>query len=526
MADISDQIITAIGKFSLAIHSSYVGNLTEIRYHDSARPTDVPRLLYPTGTFAAAVWQPGDDIRLVSVGKERKELFWGAVSEALDMDAFATPEDATLELPLQKLEPDVRTLLGGGKIFLHWCPIPKRLPFRITLPWNDNVPYCTTLDERRHLVMVEDAHIMTYNIRDGSLNVVRETYLRLRAWAQDNGLLGHQFGLLSVDCLLWKVKHQYTTTAEKYAEMPNANLSKIVEAILRKPNSFGKDGVAYDVQTSSGVHLATDLTIDGVFAIKEAQDSSAQTRHHLISGQLATEPSGYDVFLKRYPIYLTVSLECWSTSKPSRRQIIETELPTAIKLLAEKIRDSNMHTLRIWPTPISEGGGGNYVLGVAARFGEEKVVQSEVLASAVAAEPHLFYNRAEAIITLAAYTRAEFPQAYPAPGPQRVYTSAAAPLAGPGHRLETSETSRFRPASSALARLRHDPRHASTDYEVGYQDRFDEDGVLKWISLEDWGGKETEDEDFIPMHRIRQVKRTSDGRVVWCRDRRIDLLHQ
>jgi uncharacterized protein (UPF0248 family) len=82
-----------------------------------------------------------------------------------------------------------------------------------------------------------------------------------------------------------------------------------------------------------------------------------------------------------------------------------------------------------------------------------------------------------------------------------------------------STGNKFPPASQVLSRLRWDPAHASYDYEVGYLDRFE---GLMWLPLEQWG-KETEDEEFIPEHRIRIFRRIgkgSTGAVVWDRELR------
>jgi uncharacterized protein (UPF0248 family) len=45
---------------------------------------------------------------------------------------------------------------------------------------------------------------------------------------------------------------------------------------------------------------------------------------------------------------------------------------------------------------------------------------------------------------------------------------------------------------------------------------------LMWVPLELWG-KATEDEDFIPEHRIRVLRRVG-GSVVWDREGRVCTL--
>lgn len=61
--------------------------------------------------------------------------------------------------------------------------------------------------------------------------------------------------------------------------------------------------------------------------------------------------------------------------------------------------------------------------------------------------------------------------------------------------------------------------HRSVLYKVGYRDRFLED--LQWLPLEQWG-KATEDEDFIPLSRVYQLRRCDNEGVVWDRTAKID----
>ncbi|KAF2007966.1 hypothetical protein P154DRAFT_479352 [Amniculicola lignicola CBS 123094] len=81
-------------------------------------------------------------------------------------------------------------------------------------------------------------------------------------------------------------------------------------------------------------------------------------------------------------------------------------------------------------------------------------------------------------------------------------------------------TTKLRPASDILNRLRWDPALSPGDYIVGYEDRF---LGVKETSLERWKTEQTDDE-FIPQHRIMYFKRRGDGVVVWERKTRIDKI--
>ncbi|KAF2723063.1 hypothetical protein K431DRAFT_283229 [Polychaeton citri CBS 116435] len=82
---------------------------------------------------------------------------------------------------------------------------------------------------------------------------------------------------------------------------------------------------------------------------------------------------------------------------------------------------------------------------------------------------------------------------------------------------------RLRTAQDVLDRLRWDPSIKLDEYRVGYLERFEgikEMPVAQWV-------RETTEEEFIPQHRIKFVKRVvGDGQqeVVWDRDERVDKL--
>ncbi|KAI1767304.1 hypothetical protein GGR53DRAFT_527181 [Hypoxylon sp. FL1150] len=83
---------------------------------------------------------------------------------------------------------------------------------------------------------------------------------------------------------------------------------------------------------------------------------------------------------------------------------------------------------------------------------------------------------------------------------------------------EPASTTKLRPASDVLNRLRWDQAIDSSDYIVGYEDRFS--GVIE-RSVNSWKS-ETTHEEFIPEHRILYFKRKSDGLVVWDKGARRD----
>jgi uncharacterized protein (UPF0248 family) len=83
-------------------------------------------------------------------------------------------------------------------------------------------------------------------------------------------------------------------------------------------------------------------------------------------------------------------------------------------------------------------------------------------------------------------------------------------------------SSKLRPASDVLHRLRWDPNLDPNDYIIGYEDRF---LGARETGLEKWKTEQTDDE-FIPQHRILYFKKKGGddgkGELVWERVTRID----
>jgi uncharacterized protein (UPF0248 family) len=86
--------------------------------------------------------------------------------------------------------------------------------------------------------------------------------------------------------------------------------------------------------------------------------------------------------------------------------------------------------------------------------------------------------------------------------------------------LRADKTKKFRTAADAINRIRWDPQLDSSDFLVGYEDRFIGPQEKE---LDAWKGEQT-DEEFIPQHRILYFKRKSDGKLVWDRRTRWDEL--
>jgi len=99
-------------------------------------------------------------------------------------------------------------------------------------------------------------------------------------------------------------------------------------------------------------------------------------------------------------------------------------------------------------------------------------------------------------------------------------TRAGNSVAAATARRSPSPNKKLTPASAILNRLKWDDAFDSRDYVVVYEDRH---AGLMESPVESWTTESTE-ETFIPMHRVRAVKKKSTGMVMWHREERIDLI--
>ena len=104
--------------------------------------------------------------------------------------------------------------------------------------------------------------------------------------------------------------------------------------------------------------------------------------------------------------------------------------------------------------------------------------------------------------------------------PHRPGARANAPFPRQQSPSHATVPGKFRTATDVMNRLRWDASMDSSDYIIGYEDRFT---GTRERRLELWKTEQT-DEEFIPQHRILYFKRRSDNVIVWERRTRTDDL--
>lgn len=117
----------------------------------------------------------------------------------------------------------------------------------------------------------------------------------------------------------------------------------------------------------------------------------------------------------------------------------------------------------------------------------------------------------------------EYDEGAATPATPRSRTGTSATTASVPHRAAKPSFAglgKFRSATDVLNRLRWDAAMDSSDFVVGYDDRF---AGAQEKALDKWKSDFTH-EEFIPQHRILYFKRRSDGVKVWERSTRTDSI--
>jgi uncharacterized protein (UPF0248 family) len=232
----------------------------------------------------------------------------------------------------------------------------------------------------------------------------------------------------------------------------------------------------------------------------------------------------YQKFCERYSARILITAECWV---PKRRESFHSDLMNEISHLPERSQKNgcNLKSFRIWPHAFRPSNDEwIYVVGVKLPQSPNSSPSRSARARTSSETMGKQYLTLDATVGTSAIRVCSAQEAKALPQRYSMTTFAHERASVDTHPIlpisQTQSTgNKFPPASQALSRLRWDPAHSSFDYEIGYLDRFE---GLMWLPLEQWG-KETEDEEFIPEHRIRVFRRIDKGRtgvVVWDREKR------
>lgn len=453
------------------------------------------RYLFSVGAYAVGLWQPGDEVHLVCLTDNGNNTFWEYIAEKLGRDDLPR-SDCIVSEPHSR-----------NHIWLHYCSLPARFDL-ITLQAYGFLKYAAPefvpQMSRNNLLSLQDTwHLI--NRLGNNIDTFRNDYQTLRSWAEAAGIFSQSFSMLDAESLLWMVFWVRSTPDKR---------NSAVQSFMERYNDPAS---VQNVLTPTGrtaynppLHETADDAIIIACEINELKKQPALL-------ELPTEQY-YQMFCESYTTLIIVSAECWIAKHIERFQSL---LIAEVSHLREQCNHDKikLHSMRTWPYAFKPSEA-EWVYVVGVDFAQppdvfrEAIYKYQLNPDATAGTVQLRVCLPEEAQSL----------------PQKYDTATSSPPPNPNETAALSPTPstqslgrKFPPAAQVLSRLRWDPAHASHNYEVGYLDRFE---GLMWLPLEQWG-KETEDEDFIPEHRIRifrRVEKKGTNVVVWDREKRICLL--
>ncbi|KAK4953098.1 hypothetical protein LTR10_008804 [Elasticomyces elasticus] len=508
----TDEIISAsIRTFCETLHAHYV----KLPIQDGSPTMRPQRYIFSTSTLAAGIWLPGDDVHLVCITEDRKQIFWSIVAETLGLEGQETKECSPGVMKLAWSALGIEKAPQNTAVYLHYALLPPDLAIKdfarkdavsnlleiIRYSTSDRkTPYM-----RKHVEVARRAVHITSTIQPQG-SQFRSAYHQLHTWARSTGLLSQALELLNGDMLLELLFRAcepcITTENPRFLQTFFQESSTYLEAAGVRPH-----GISAFLQVLQ--HCDRIIVRHGGYESDEGVAALDLER--------TTLGRGFDLFLDSYEDLLVLDLETWAKNPQDRIQFQAEGFLEVIKHLCngaisemENGCDASASPYRAWPYLVGEEGSKLCILGVCDGrvLATDEVDAAQTWLASCCDDKE---GRIDAKAITKERARALFTAGLEHNDSLTTPTSTA---------QESASSSYLRPFSLIQSRLRWDPAHLSTPYEVGYEDRFDKSNLI-WRSLEQWA-KATEEEDFVPESRVRTVRRTEDKFVVWDREKRVD----
>ncbi|KAK3643586.1 hypothetical protein LTR56_010096 [Elasticomyces elasticus] len=509
----TDEIISAsIRTFCETLHAHYV----KLPIQDGSEPLTMrpQRYIFSTSTLAAGIWLPGDDVHLVCITEDRKQIFWSIVAETLGLEGQETKELSPGIMKLAWTALGIEKALQNTAVYLHYALLPPDLAIK-DFARKDAVPnlletirYSTsdrkTPYMRKHVEVARRAVHITSTTQP-QRSQFRSAYHQLYTWARSTGLLSQALELLNGDTLL----ELLFRACEPCMTIENP---RFLTTFFRESSTYLEAAGVRPHGISAFLQVLQQC--DRIIVRHGGYESDEGVA--ALDLERTTLGGGFGLFLDSYEDFLVLDLETWAKNPHDRAHFQSEGFLEIIKHLCngalserENGCDASTTLYRAWPYLFGEEGSKLCILGVCdgRPLTTDEVDSAQTwLASCCESKE----GRIEAKRTTKEIARALFKD------PKRNDSSTSPTSAA----QEPASSSYLRPFSQIQSRLRWDPAHLSTPYEVGYEDRFDKSNLI-WRNLEQWA-KATEDEDFVPESRVRTVRRVEDKYVVWDREKRVD----
>lgn len=347
----------------------------------------------------------------------------------------------------------------------------------------------------------------------------KRTFLLFRRWTVAMGLTCNhpEYGLLTEECLGVMCADALIFPSQHSNSFHDIFHSRIFQQI-GKPETHV--GVLGGPVFNSRVHP------DHMHAFSQAIKTLDPQ-----AGWRLWRDQGGNLFLNQHQAFIKHEACCWDPRNKGKKEGFAAYVKRSNVELVNQLRGkwSGSAKIRFWPRSLKDERQGEYVYVIGISLNAEDPMLRGELAKRtpgsreVDEQGDMYYRTAtrisrEEVVKLFQ----EDPIVRDFAVPQRVgeASESSEHQAGQKKTVEGNVPSegRFRTAAEVMNRLRHDEKHMYIDYEVGYEDRFEK--ALKWKALDKWE-KHTEEEEFIPEHRIQQV-REKNGAIVWDRKERTD----
>lgn len=491
----------------------------ELQNYKPTRPSQPrpgpQRYLYPTGLFALGLWQPGDEIHLVCLTDNSPNTFWEYIAEKLDRE----------DLP--KFDCTVSSPHDEASIWLHYCRLPPHFDLITVEAYgfpNHPQPVQPPKYIEQNLCRLQDTWHL-WHVLGQKLDLFRDVFRTLRSWAESAGVFSNDFGMLDAEALVWMLYNSYSATALN-SEQVQCSSSEIVQSFVNNYQTPESLDTIFTPSRRKAYTPLPQIAADSKEVIANAISQLAQ-EPSLLTSSLAEH---YRKFCKSYEILLLVSAECWAHKQCTA---FNSQLAKEMTSVIAKLHKSDFIAgpLRIWPRAVKPSDEEwIYVIGVGLSCrttdaSERRTAKDLLTKSINTFSLSVDNSTGRATIDQCQQQKAlsllDFQKSVETTAtPTFENTNPSKPPTPKSALISKTPLTKLPPASQVLSRLRWDPLHAPHDYEVGYLDRFE---GLKWMPLEKWG-REVEEEDFVPEHRIRVFRRLEAGgarKVVWEREGRV-----
>lgn len=556
-----DAIDNAIARLATSFTALYVRIQDTVPSNPCALRHIFQSFLLPFGTFAAGVWQPGDDVNVLLLSPPTlRGWYKQIIQESLGAGSITKDDNSSgasdLRIAWSHLIPKSALRPQSGEFILTIALLPTAFDLGPSVI-DGNLSYsendACSRAEARTLACVQHVWQLNLRLRQKGLEepTLKLEHAKVHRWAKAMGLIAPELDL----CTSYRLYELFVGAAEGCLQYASDNAEDVDPRFFRAFCTRGDVPIAVLVGERPG-EQAEGWSAPAIRALADAFKVTRE--NHLtdpyFDDTIFTKEFGASMFLN-HAGFIGATFEFWDMNAidvARWRSIVPEMLRKGIEVLVP----SSLHP-RIWPYPCLTSTSITYFVGVTQPMDFTKVEVSRTLQKPkwrleyslpsreeVAADLGIDPSRKGALTTMRREQKmmseginaaSETQMRSLSSGDDRGATSEDLTAETVGRRpqqstqdLETTApaeeelarpATKLRTAQSAISRLRTDPMHRSVLYKVGYRDRFLED--LQWLPLEQWG-KATEDEDFIPLSRVYQLRRCDNEGVVWDRTAKID----